>query len=109
MFLSNEGHVFACGSGRDGTLGIGSSNLCFCGLLCATNEISLMKSGFDAIDELGNREDVHVPFLVRSLMEKNVRVKKIFAGYYQSAAIDDQDQLYTWGWGDDGSYTFPNS
>jgi alpha-tubulin suppressor-like RCC1 family protein len=52
---------------------------------------------------LGNREDVHVPFLVRSLQEKNIRIVKIFAGYYQSAAIDDQHQLYTWGWGDDGS------
>jgi alpha-tubulin suppressor-like RCC1 family protein len=24
LFLSSEGHVFACGSGRDGTLGIGT-------------------------------------------------------------------------------------
>lgn len=61
-----DGHCFTWGCGRDGALG------------------------------LGHRDDIYVPFLVKYFVDRNIVIKKIAAGYSNSAAIDINGNLYTW-------------
>ena len=67
LCLSADGRVFAFGNGDEGKLG------------------------------LGNTLDFVVPFTVNYFINNNIRIKRISAGHFHSAAIDDDGSLYTWG------------
>lgn len=69
LCLSADGRVFAFGSGDEGKLG------------------------------LGNTLDFVVPFTVNYFIHNNIRINKISAGHFHSAAVDDDGYLYTWGSG----------
>lgn len=67
LCLSEDGRVFAFGDGEDGKLG------------------------------LGNTLDFVVPFTVNHFINKNIKIAKIAAGHFHSAAIDEKGRLFTWG------------
>lgn len=69
LCLSSDGRVFAFGSGDEGKLG------------------------------LGNTLDFVVPFTINYFIHNDIRINKISAGHFHSAAVDDNGYLYTWGSG----------
>ncbi|KAH3763015.1 E3 ubiquitin-protein ligase HERC2 [Pelomyxa schiedti] len=125
MCLTDLGRVYAWGRGSNGRLGHGEGiEVCLtptlivalksivvdsisCGFshsmcLAANRQLYTWGKGQDGRLGHGDEKDVWVPKVVDFFRVSQIPIVKFSGGYFHSAAISLENELYTWGYGEHG-------
>ncbi|CAK4674811.1 unnamed protein product [Aphanomyces euteiches] len=120
MVVAEDKRLFGFGWGEAGRLGTGESGKCLepqvvnlppvikvaCGrehtlALCESGQLMAFGAGYGGRCGVGTEDDVELPTLVE--VDPSIRFVAVDAGECHSAAIDDDGNVYTWGFGGSGA------